>query len=240
MAVAPSLLYRGTLTNANATLKTTDAAATTIVTSIVATNKTATAGWFTVTVNGFYLAYQMPVAANQTITIDVKQVTGTSVNIQGLANANSTIDLSISGAVSTGPADQPWTSYTPTVQGSVTNPTNWGTATGRYIKYGTLVVYTYRLICGASFTAGSGMYYISLPVTAARAGATPWMGGGSTYLYDSSTQNGYNGLAYLSNTTQLQIIYPVPAGTSNYIGAAAPWTWANGDEINGIFIYEAA
>jgi hypothetical protein len=240
MAVAPSLLYRGTLTNTNATLKTTDAVATTVVTSIIATNKTASAATFTISVNGFYFAYQMPIAAYQTVTIDVKQVTGTNINIQGLASANSTVDVSISGVVSTGPADQAWTSYTPVVTASTTSPTNWGTATGRYTQNGKLVVYTYRLICGPSFTAGSGMYYISLPVTAARAGSTPWVGGGSTYLYDSSTQNGYNGLAYLSSTTVLQIIYPLPSGTSNYIGAAAPWTWANGDEINGIFIYEAA
>ena len=240
MAVVPSLLYRGTLTNTNATLKTTDAAATTIVTSIVATNKTATAGWFTVTVNGFYLAYQMPVAANQTITIDVKQVTGTNVNIQGLANANSTIDLSISGAVSTGPADQAWTQWTPTLTASTTNPTNW-TVDGRYTMYGKLVIAKFRLTAGASVTAGSGTYRIALPATASTS-----LGGdievGPINLYDSSAGSQTLGKLYISSTTPTLGLFSYPTSLTA-LGAvtnAAPYAWASGDTIRGSMIYEAA
>jgi hypothetical protein len=241
MAIVPSLLYRGTLTNANATLKTTDAAATTIVTSIVATNKTATAGWFTVTVNGFYLAYQMPVAANQTITIDVKQVTGTNVNIQGLANANSTIDLSISGAVSTGPSDQAWTSYTPAFTASITNPTNW-TASGRYTQMGKLVVAKFTIVAGAGVTAGSGVYQFGLPVNAAQ---TIAMGSFSGYCYDSSAGT-LATMSYMepsvSSGAKGEIRYGAayPSGALLAVASNQPFTWAQGDIITGHVVYEAA
>jgi len=58
-----------------------------------------------------------------------------------------------------------WTSYTPTLTASTTNPTNW-TQTGYYMQAGKLVIAKFKLTAGASMTAGSGTYYIALPVTA--------------------------------------------------------------------------
>jgi hypothetical protein len=235
MAVSPSLLYRGTLTNTNATLKTTDAIATTVVTSIVATNKTASAATFTISVNGFYFAYQMPIAAYQTITIDVKQVTGVSVNIQGLASANSTVDVSISGAVSTGPADMPWISYTPTLTASTTNPTGW-TQTGYYMQVGKLVTCKFKLTAG---TAGSGNYRIALPINASVNVAD--IDAGVIVGYDASPGNFALFNAYIANTAYIQMGY-----STTYLGAfvgvsnTGPWTWATGDFIRGTITYEAA
>jgi hypothetical protein len=237
MAVAPSLLYRGTLTNTNATLKTTDAVATTIVTSIIATNKTASAATFTISVNGFYFAYQMPIAAYQTITIDVKQVTGTSINIQGLASANSTVDVSISGAVSTGPADQAWLSYTPTLTAVTTNPTGW-TQTGQYTQYGKLVIAKFRLAAGGSMTAGSGGYRIALPVQA----NSNYNGEcGTVLLYDSSVGNAMYAQARFDAFTYASLVYGATyGGTDTAVGHATPWAWAANDQIRGTITYEAA
>lgn len=235
MAVVPSLLYRGTLTNTNATLKTTDAIATTVVTSIVATNRSSTAGWFTVTVNGFYLAYQMPVAGNQTVTIDVKQVTGLNVAIQGLANAGSTIDLSISGVVSTGPADMPWTSYTPTLTASTTNPTNW-TQTGYYMQMGKLVVAKFRLNATGTMTAGSGVYRIAFPINALYSSVDYCVG--SVDIWDSSPSTVQVGTAIMRSSTYCTIDYS--GATNNNVTNALPWVWASGDNITGTIIYEAA
>jgi hypothetical protein len=131
-----------------------------------------------------------------------------------------------------------WTSYTPILTASVTNPTGWN-AQGRFCQIGPTVFYTFRILPGASATQGSGVYYISLPVTAARYGGAPWVSG-SAYIADSATANGYNAVAYLSTTNLLQLIYPVPAGTSSYVGAGAPWTWSSGDDLNGFVMYEAA
>jgi hypothetical protein len=240
MAVAPSLLYRGTLTNTNATLKTTDAVATTVVTSIIATNKTASAATFTISVNGFYFAYQMPIAAYQTVTIDVKQVTGTNINIQGLASANSTVDVSISGVVSTGPADQAWTAYTPTLTASTTNPTNW-TQTGYYTTFGKTVFVKFRLTATASVTAGSGTYRIALPLAASTS-----LGGdvevGDINMYDSSAGSQIIGSVYISSSTPTIALFSYPTSLTalGVVTNAAPYTWASGDTIRGTFTYEAA
>lgn len=235
MAVVPSLLYRGTLTNTNATLKTTDAIATTAVTSIVATNRTATAGWFTVTVNGFYLAYQMPVAGNQTVTIDVKQVTGLNVAIQGLANAGSTIDLSISGVVSTGPSDLPWTAYTPTLTASTTNPTNW-TQTGYYTQIGKLVIAKFKITATASMTAGSGNYRIALPVNANFTMGDVEVG----TVAISHSGNTYTPFAYIPNTSFMQLLYMSSVNTAGPVTHSLPWAWTSTDFIRGTITYEAA
>lgn len=240
MAVAPSLLYRGTLTNTNATLKTTDAVATTIVTSIIATNKTASAATFTISVNGFYFAYQMPIAAYQTVTIDVKQVTGTNINIQGLASANSTVDVSISGVVSTGPADQAWTAYTPTLTASTTNPTNW-TQTGYYTTFGKTVHCKFEITATASFTAGSGTYRIALPV-AAKMTMNNWSGLGSAMCFDTSASAVTHPRISIDNTNYITLWYPStwPSTGNAAVTNAAPYTWANGDKIVGALTYEAA
>ncbi len=134
---------------------------------------------------------------------------------------------------------QSWTPYTPILTATTTNPTGW-ICTGNYYRVGALITATFRLTPTSTSTAGTGSYYyISLPVPAARINSTPWAAG-NAYISDGSSGNGYNGFVYLSTATLLQIIYPVPAGSSGHIGPTTPWTWASGDDINGIVTYEAA
>ena len=69
--ISPTLLYRGTLTTSSATLVTTNGGGTTVVSSIVVANKTATASWFSLVVDGMFIAYQMRIAGKLTLSLDV-------------------------------------------------------------------------------------------------------------------------------------------------------------------------
>lgn len=99
--IAPTLLYRGTVGNSAATVATTSTAGVSTINSVVATNKTSSAHTFSITVGGIYIAYAMPIAAYQTITLDIRQVANPGTVIQAWADAASSVDISISAAVQT-------------------------------------------------------------------------------------------------------------------------------------------
>lgn len=99
--ISPTLLYRGTLGSSAATVATTSVNGQTTINSIVVTNKTANARVFSITVGGVYFAYLMPIAAYQTITLDVRQVANPGTAIQAWADAVSAVDLSVSCALQT-------------------------------------------------------------------------------------------------------------------------------------------
>ena len=131
-----------------------------------------------------------------------------------------------------------WTSYTPTLTASTTNPTNW-TQTGYYCRVGKLVIAKGTLTAGAAMTAGSGTYRIALPVNAQTALGNAVLEG-STYLYDNSTGNAYSiAVPYAANTAYIQLVYGT-GGTGGTVAHNAPWTWAASDSIQFAFSYEAA
>lgn len=131
-----------------------------------------------------------------------------------------------------------WTSYTPTLTASTTNPTNW-TQTGYYMQVGKLVVCRFKITAGGSMTAGSGNYRVALPVNAnvTVGDIEPGMCVG----VDNSTSAFAMLAPYITNTAYVQLGY-----AATYLGAAtvvahnAPWTWAANDVIRGTIIYEAA
>ena len=59
----------------------------------------------------------------------------------------------------------PWTTYTPILRASVTNPNlGNGSITGRYVNIGATIVGEIRIIAGTvGFSRGSGIYTVSLP-----------------------------------------------------------------------------
>ena len=129
-----------------------------------------------------------------------------------------------------------WTSYTPTLTASTTNPTGW-TQTGYYMQVGKLVVAKFVVTAGASFTAGSGTYQIRLPVNANLTVGDlevcflriNWSGGsGYGHAYLVTGQPTYIRMGYRSSLTAL-------ANITN----AAPGTWASGSFIRGTIVYEA-
>lgn len=126
----------------------------------------------------------------------------------------------------------PWTSWTPTLTASTTNPTNW-TVTGRYMRVGKLVVAHFTLTAAAGVTAGSDQYRVALPATPSSSGLGVV---GPVMLWDVSPGAVSTGVIRLATTTYASLIV-APSGDVNHI---YPYTWAAGDFIDGTMIYEAA
>ena len=97
MATATKTLFRGAATTTVGTvLYTVPASTTTVVTSIVITNTTGTAGTFTFGLGGTNLATTVIVGANDSTVLDLKQVLTATQTITGGANAV-TINFHIAG-----------------------------------------------------------------------------------------------------------------------------------------------
>jgi len=131
-----------------------------------------------------------------------------------------------------------WTSYTPTLTASTTNPTNW-TQTGYYMQAGKLVHVKVALTAGASMTAGSGTYRIALPVNA-NTTLTDTKLQSSVFLYDNNTGNATSHyMAYVAAAGYVQL-FGATGGAITTVTNSAPWTWAASDLIQLAFTYEAA
>lgn len=130
-----------------------------------------------------------------------------------------------------------WANWTPTLTGSVGNPTLGAGATqiGRYFQFGKLVVAAGRVTMGgAGFVNGSGDVRISLPIPGA---STSGEGMGTAGGIDVSATALYTGVGITANSgyflTRL-------AGGGFIWTWAAPFIFAQTDEIEFQISYEAA
>jgi hypothetical protein len=96
MATISKALARTAAATSSATLYTVPASTTTVVTNIVVTNSAASAGTFTITLDGIDLFKTCAIAANSTAAFDLKQVLATTKIIAGFASAV-TVSFHISG-----------------------------------------------------------------------------------------------------------------------------------------------
>ena len=96
MATTTKALARTAAATSSATLYTVPSATTTVVSNIVVTNTTGTAGTFTLLLDDVSIATSVPVGANDSTIIDLKQVLATAKTIKGFASAT-TINFHISG-----------------------------------------------------------------------------------------------------------------------------------------------
>jgi hypothetical protein len=96
MANTPKTLARAAAATSSATLYTTPASTTTIVTNIAVANTAASSATFDLSLNGVQLFNDVAVAANTTAFIDLKQVLNATQTITGLASAT-TVNFHISG-----------------------------------------------------------------------------------------------------------------------------------------------
>lgn len=131
-----------------------------------------------------------------------------------------------------------WSSYTPTLRATTTDPTGW-TETGYYTQIGKTVIAKFALSAGGSATAGSGYYRVALPVSAR---STMDMDVSQhCVLYDYSTGSQIYGSAYIaaSDTANCYFSYATSATTLGNVGSSTPWTWAASDAFRGQIIYEA-
>lgn len=96
MATTSKVLFRGAASTTTATLYTTPAATTAVVTNLVVCNPTASAITATVLLNDIELLGSVSVAANSTAFFDLKQVLAATQTIKGSASSTSA-DFHISG-----------------------------------------------------------------------------------------------------------------------------------------------
>ena len=96
MATITKALARGAFATSSTTLYTVPASTTTVVTNIVVTNTTGTAGTFSLLLDDVSLATTVSVGGFDSTIIDMKQVLATTKTIKGLASAI-TINFHISG-----------------------------------------------------------------------------------------------------------------------------------------------
>lgn len=137
-----------------------------------------------------------------------------------------------------------WTSYTPVLTATVTNPTlgTGSVVSAAYARVKNLIIYRYFIQFGTSgVNAGSGEYKVSLPVTSA--GVTNYYENaiGSVAFFDVSANSMYYGNAWLAAVDN---VYPIWQQTFNgpllNIGAASPVVPAASDALSGLIIYTAA
>ena len=97
MATTTKALFRGAATTSTGTtLYTVPASTTTVVTSIIVTNTSASAGTFTMALGGTNFGTAIAVGGNDSTVIDIKQVLTATQTITGGAS-NTAINFHISG-----------------------------------------------------------------------------------------------------------------------------------------------
>lgn len=137
-----------------------------------------------------------------------------------------------------------WSSYTPAVTGSVSNPTlgTGASQSGRYMQVGKTAIVRAAIAFGtAGVAVGSGAYYISLPAT-----ITPVTGAfavvGTGYYFDSSATAYTPVIARTTSTGLLiELMYPAtwPNGAVTNVGSTAPAVPAASDQFGFNIVLEA-
>jgi hypothetical protein len=89
-------LFRGAASTSSTTLYTTPSATTAVVTNILIANTSSSTQNFSLSLDGVSIATTIQVAANDTVTFDLKQALAATKTITGLASATS-INFHISG-----------------------------------------------------------------------------------------------------------------------------------------------
>lgn len=129
--------------------------------------------------------------------------------------------------------------YTPTVTGSVTNPSlgTGGAALARYTRIGNLVHMYGHVEFGTAPSAGSGYYAVSLPIEMGPVYVSSNLGG--WHYDDASTGNNAFGAIRVDTTSTVKFTYPATwLGALTNVGAAAPWAPAIGDILHFNVVYE--
>jgi len=129
-----------------------------------------------------------------------------------------------------------WETYTPTLTASTTNPTlgTGSSAAGKYGRVNKLVYGQGQINFGsAGVSAGSGFYFVSLPITALTSGQVI----GQFQIYDSSAAAVYLGTVISDTTSRGIMYYGAPA---TVVTNSTPMVWAASDFIRYTFQYEGA
>jgi hypothetical protein len=132
-----------------------------------------------------------------------------------------------------------WTAYTPVWTGAGSNPAiGNGVIEGRYVEINNLVVVKVRIGMGSTTTYGSGRYDVSLPVNYANSTAFNTVFG-SAYFNDSSLATAVIGVT-VAGASASTVTFRISAGGFGDVTPTSPFTFANGDAINLLAVYEAS
>ena len=96
MATTSKALFRGAASTSSTTLYTVPASTTTVVTNILVVNTAAANATYDLLLDDVSIANDIFIAANDTVSIDLKQTLATTKTIKGLASAV-TVNFHISG-----------------------------------------------------------------------------------------------------------------------------------------------
>lgn len=166
------------------------------------------------------------------LTGDVTFSAGSGIT---MATVGNDVEIAASGGGFT------FTTYTPTLTATVTNPTlgSGATSSGRYAQSGKLVFVTVLILFGSGMTAGSGTYQIALPVTAATAAVNQGVPLGFGWLVGTSRIHTL--IDFVDNSKlQMRYLTAFASGFGTLVSNANPWTWANTYHMDLHFAYEAA
>lgn len=138
--------------------------------------------------------------------------------------------------------DQPWTDYTPVWTASGTNPVinSLGKISGRYQRTGSRIEVCGRISMGANTTYGSGIWNVSLPVTARWPSDVQLrlLYPGAGWAFDNSDTTHRYGIVPL--LTDADTIFFANADAAGNITSTVPFTWATSDALHWSLVYEAA
>jgi len=132
-----------------------------------------------------------------------------------------------------------WETWTPALTAFTTNPTlgSGSVQNGRYGRINKTVYGHGQIVFGTSGTnAGSGFYYVSIPVTAQGSGTLC----GTWFAYDASTDTVAIGSLVLDSTTRMILYRNGVGGGTFLVASGVPWAWGATDIIRVTFQYEAA
>lgn len=137
----------------------------------------------------------------------------------------------------------PWTTYTPVLYGSTTNPTiGNGSITGRYTYVGATIMGEIRIIAGtAGFNRGSGTYTVSLPTAGIVENYQPV---GQVVMRDEGPGITYFGTAIFNNNVNNRIELYMHSQSASFdegvaVTADTPFLFSANDKILIQFTYEA-
>lgn len=129
--------------------------------------------------------------------------------------------------------------YTPALTAASTNPTlgTGSTATGRYaVLPGRWCVVRGVIAFGTTgVAAGSGQYFVSLPLTASTSFTAGINNAGSAFLRDATGPDLRAAVCYQVSSTTISFIT-----AATVVSNSAPWTWAASDYLSFSITYELA
>jgi hypothetical protein len=164
--------------------------------------------------------------------------------IQGPTGAPSTVTGPIGPTGATGSfAISPWTTYTPTLFGSTTNPAiGNGSITGRYMNVGATIFGEIRILAGTTgFSRGLGNYSVSLPAAGIVENYQPV---GQVVMRDEGPGITYFGTAIFNNNVTDRIELFIHSQVASFdegfaVTESTPFLFSANDKILIQFTYES-